>query len=110
MGSGRCEHMNTSLITLDTLDDRREIWLLLHRLSPRRRVAYLAWCCEQVKGKLQPVASSRMAATIEDAHRSERADDRLTNEGYGDLISLGLNFGFDLGRATAELVSRGRAI
>src|SRR5262245_10076525 len=38
-----------SVLALDTLDDRREVFRLLDRLSPRRRLAYLAWCCRQVR-------------------------------------------------------------
>ncbi|VTT96582.1 unnamed protein product [Gemmataceae bacterium] len=97
-----------SLLTLDTLDDRRELHTLLARLSPRARVSFLAWCCGQVTGRVRPVASARMGSTVGAAYRCGRADDRLTNEVYGDLLSLAANYGFDLAAAAAELERRVR--
>lgn len=97
-----------SLLSLDTLDDRRELHTLLCKLSPRARVSFLAWCCSQVNGKLRPVASARMGETVDLAYRCGRADDRLTNEIYGDLLSLAANYRFDLGAAAVELERRVR--
>ena len=99
---------HASLLTLDTLDDRREVWHLLHRLSPRRRVSFLAWACERCTGPrgAKPVASHRMAGTIEQAYRCDGADLRLTNEVYGDLLALAANYRFDLGAAAVELERR----
>lgn len=99
-----------SLLAIDTKDDRREIWHLLHRLSPRARVSYLAWCCSRsrpVMGRL-PVASSRMAPTVDLAHRCDRADLRLTNEIYSDMLSLAANYALDLVVAACELERRVR--
>lgn len=102
--------MSQSLITLDTLDDRRELWHLLHRLPPRRRVSFLAWCCGKVRRPdgNGPVASSRMAETIAGAARCDRFDHRLTNEIYGDVLALSAQWGLDLAAAAAELERRVR--
>ena len=101
---------NRSLFTLDTLDDRREIWALLHRLSPRARVSAVAWACSRVRtpSGRQPVVSSRLAPTVRAAHACDRADDRLTNELYGDLLALAANWDLDLGAVAVELQRRAR--
>lgn len=100
-----------SLLVLDTLDDRREIWSLLHRLSPRDRVRFLGWCCSQVAapGSTRPTPSLlRMGEVIGMADRCDRADDRLTNEVYGDVLVLASQWGLDLGRAAVVLERRAR--
>ena len=102
--------MNKSLLTLDTLDDRRELWHLLAKLPPRSRVSFLAWCCKRAKpvlGRL-PVASGRMAPTVEMAGRCDRHDLRLTNEIYSDLLYMAANHDLDLTAAAAELERRVR--
>ena len=99
-----------SILTLDTLDDRRELHSLLHRLSPRRRVSFLAWCCRQVSGPngTRPVASSRVGPTLEAAYRCSVADERLTNEMYGDVLALAAQWDLDLAAAARELEARVR--
>ena len=95
-----------SILVLDTLDDRKEIWYLLHRLSPNRRVAFLDWCCSQVSGPngTRPIPSRlRMAETIRMAYRCDNADLRLTNELYTDVIALGHQWQLDVGRAAVVL-------
>lgn len=101
--------MKPSILTLDTLCDRKEIWSLLHKLSPHRRVEFLDWCCEQVSGpgKMRPVPSRlRMAETIRMAYRCDKADLRLTNECYTDCLMLSSQYKLDLGRAAVELEAR----
>lgn len=99
-----------SILVLDTLDDRRELWCLLHRLSPRRRVSFLADCCDRVRRPdgAGPVASRRMAPAVALAYRCGRADDRLTTEVYGDLLVLACQWGLDLAAAAAALEGRVR--
>lgn len=48
------------------LDDRRELWVLLDRLEPRKRILWLEWCCRQVSrpGMVVEVISSD--GTVED--------------------------------------------
>lgn len=85
-------------LTLDTLDDRRELWHLLHRLSPPRRLAYLTRCCEAVKDGLGnglfPLPSMRRM--VAEAMRCDRGDDRLTNAVYSDILQLAANRGLCL--------------
>ena len=41
--------MNKVIIDLDNLDDRRTVHDALAMLSPRQRMAFLVWCCNQCK-------------------------------------------------------------
>jgi hypothetical protein len=102
--------MHRSLLAVDTLDDRREIYHLLHRLSPRARVSFLAWCCTRVPAsvKMRPVASPRMAPAVELAYRCAAADERLTAEVYGDLLAMAVVYDLDLAAAALELERRVR--
>lgn len=105
--------MNRSIVLLDTLDDRREIHALLHRLPPQGRVAFLRWCCDQVRNrKANPNPDMRrMRDRIAHAQRGNEAhDDALTNETYWDVLALGAQYGLDLRRAAVELESRVRAL
>jgi hypothetical protein len=38
--------VKSKLLEWDTRDDRKEVHQLLTRLSPRDRLRWLAWCCE----------------------------------------------------------------
>lgn len=41
-----------SLKEIDNLDDRREIFYLLSRLTPLQRIAFLYWCCDQANNRM----------------------------------------------------------
>lgn len=104
--------MKPTYLTLDTLDDRRELFHLLHRLPPRARYGYLVRCCEAVKDGLGnglfPVPSMRRM--VDEAGRCGRADDRLTNAVYGDILALAANRNLDLAAVALDLeqVAHGR--
>ena len=91
----------TDVRVLDTLDDRREIWHLLHRLPPRDRFRFLQFCCLHAylpNSRIHPTASwFRMGRRIVRAQRSgQRADEQdlaLTNEIYIDLWALVIQYG-----------------
>jgi hypothetical protein len=93
-------------LTLDTKDDRRELWHLLHRLPPERRVAFLAGWCRVVRAR-DPRGCGPMPFGMEgmvaDARRCDRGDDRLTNAVYVDLVSLANQWGLDLAEVAADL-------
>lgn len=97
--------MSTQFVLDDTLDSRREVWHLLHRMHPRRRFAYLNRCCEACKDGLGnglfPLPSMRQM--VREAERCDRADDRLTNAVYADLVQLSANRGLDLLAVALEL-------
>lgn len=101
-----------TLLQLDTRDDRRELWSLLHRLSPKRRTAYLDWCCSRVCGPNQtrPVVSHRMTETVVLAYRFGEYDERLSNEIYTDVLMLAASWNLDLAAAAVELERRVRAV
>lgn len=93
---------------LDTLDDRREIHTLLGKLSPRKRVAFLDWCCKRAKGRCRPTPSWRMAPRISEAMKDDDADERLTLELYYDFWVLVHQYEVDALEAAKELERRCR--
>lgn len=98
--------MKPTALIYDTLDDRREIWSLLHRLHPLRRVRFLRLCCQQVTlpgGSQSPAPSYRMHERIRAALRDDTADEWLTNEIYGDLFQLAHQWRLDLDTVTRRL-------
>lgn len=102
-----------ALLLMDTKDDRREIWSLLHRLDPRRRVRYLARCCRRVRaahpaGHGPRVTFERMEARMVASYRCGKADETLTNEVYGDVLVLSSQWGLDLGLVALELEQLGK--
>lgn len=83
--------MKPQLLIIDTLDDRRELHGLLHRLPPRDRIRFLQTCCARVprgSDRLPVPAVWSMRATVDQAYRDDRADLRLTNEIYADVLQL----------------------
>lgn len=82
----------SALLELDTLDDRREIWHLLHRLPPADRVRFLRYACASCvpnrKGHLPAPCVRLMRTTVADARRCDDGDRRFTNEVYADLIQV----------------------
>jgi hypothetical protein len=72
------------------LDDRREIWRLLAKLTPARRLRFLAWACRQVRGPL-PVRVNEATHT------------GTANEAYADLMALEVMYRLDLAAAAARL-------
>lgn len=103
--------MKHALLTMDTKDDRREVWVMLHRLAPLRRVAFLDWCCrdcggvrpkmrELVGGEWRP---SVFAGRVDAATRSDRDDTALTNEIYTDFWILTCQWNLDGERAARVL-------
>jgi hypothetical protein len=79
------------LLQIDDLDSRREVWHLLSRLPPQKRLLYLSWACAQVpqgRGKLPPPVPGMMRVSVDEARRDDKADAKHTNEIYCDLLSL----------------------
>jgi hypothetical protein len=101
--------VNSQLVTIDSKDDRVEIWHLLHRLPPHERVAFLQWACKQVpqngKGHLPVPSVWKMRATLDQARRCDRADRVLTNEIYCDLNQLFNTWGLDAVKTAVELTN-----
>jgi hypothetical protein len=80
-----------TVLTLDTLDDRREIWHLLHCLHPRRRVEFLSWCCGQVRainGGTGPVPHGHGGMLRAAIQGDDAQDQRLTTTIYTELGML----------------------
>lgn len=100
--------MPTSVLTFDNRDDRTEIRkALLRRLSPARRVAFLAWACSQSKlGKFEsrPVVGKQTRELLELARSDSSADERLSLDVELSLWTLAMQFQLNLDLALAKLV------
>lgn len=94
-----------SCLVHDNLDDRRELWHLLHRLPPAWRVSFLEWCCKQVAGRYGPVRprAKVFGPLLDHSRRDDRADLVTTNEVYLDVYRLGHQYGLDLDAACRRL-------
>lgn len=98
----------TDVRSLDTLDDRRELWHLLHRLPPRDRFAFLGWCCRQCflpNSRIHPQPSwFRMGPRIKSATWGDDVQDNaLTNEIYTDIWALVMQYELSVRRTAAAL-------
>jgi hypothetical protein len=107
--------MTPSILLLDTADDRREIWHLLHKLSPERRIGYLQRACAAVRARDRygngPVPMG-MAVRLDEARRCDRGNERLTNEVYADIIAMCNQYDLDIAKLAVDLeatVKRGYA-
>jgi hypothetical protein len=77
------------------LDDRREIWMALKwlgRLNPFQRIAFLRWCCKQVRGP-DGIAEVRITS-----HSG------TVVETYNDLLMLCFVHHLNLDVAVAKLI------
>lgn len=82
----------------DNLDDRREIFCLLAKLPPRKRVSWLEWACRNAtlgRSSIQPVVSSKTRQLAEAARWDNSADERLSLEIFWDLWHLDVSFQVD---------------
>lgn len=97
--------MKNALLIVDQLSDRRDLWFLLHRLHPARRLAFLRWCCATASQPTNPcpAPTPEMAGYARDAARTDECDLRLTNMVYLDLAAIGQQYDFDLGKAMVVL-------
>jgi hypothetical protein len=94
------------LLACETLDDRREIHRMLHRLPPVERVRFLDRVAKRIRvPNSEGLGASwfRMNATIKEAYRCDRADLRLTNEVYADCVGLAVQWDVDLLAVAVEL-------
>lgn len=81
------------LVSMDTKDDRREIWSCLHRLSPKDRMRFLDWCCLSCNN-VRP-QYRKMKDRYEGAYRNDAYDNALTNEIYTDFWMLTCQWDLD---------------
>jgi hypothetical protein len=99
------------VLQYENLDDRREIWTLLHRLHPRRRVAFFERCCRASTlgdGPVVPRPGRDTYDLLAEALRDDSADRPLTNDIYTSLWTLSVQYHFPLDRALAWLVEMAR--
>jgi hypothetical protein len=103
--------MKPIAVVYDNLDDRRELYCLFARLSPRHRIAFLEWCCRQSvlpNSETRPGVSAAMKERAKLAQRDSSADEKLTIECLLDLYNLSIQWELDLAHAcrALELVVR----
>lgn len=95
-----------SVLSIDTVDDRRELHHLLSKLSPRKRVDFLKRCCARCKSKMGPVEPNlyQMAPRVRAALKGcEKADHGLTRDIIGDLLMLAYSYDLDLTKVVVDL-------
>lgn len=99
------------LTQFDNVDDRREIWHLLHNLSPFYRVKFVEYCCQLAIGKLRGVQldvsdvfdAESMKETVKGSWICDRENERLTNVLYYDILALACQWKVDLSRVVLDL-------
>lgn len=104
--------MKPKYLQKDALDDRREIFQLLGRLSPRGRVRFLEWACGQVvfpRSQTRPSVQRKTYELCERARWDDSLDERLTYECYLDYWMCHAVYGLDPDAATTKLVEMVRA-
>lgn len=82
----------------DNLDDRREIFYLLGKLSPSERLAWLEWACRHATlghSQVRPAVARKTRELAARARWDSAADSRLTLEIYFDLFMLDVSFRVD---------------
>ena len=96
-------------LTMDNLDDRTEVYRLLSKLSPGRRLAWLRWCCARAvlpNSATHPGPARKTLELADLARLDSSADVRLTLDIYFDFWSLtGLNYELDPNVALTKLVA-----
>jgi len=75
------------------LDDRRELWKMLDRLPPAKRIAWLQWCCKQ--------ANNNQSVGV----FVEKDSGTSTAEVFADAMSIMNQGNLTLNRAGEYLVS-----
>lgn len=95
------------LRTYDTRDDRREVYYLLARLPPRRRVEWLERACRGAflpRTKTRPHVSAKTWQRADEAMRDDSLDEGLTTEVFFDFWTMAANYGLDVAAALEVLV------
>ena len=95
--------MKPSILTFDTLDDRRELHTLLGNLCPENRVLFLARCCLRTPGTTIRPNMRTMGVRLAAASTDPQADMELTNEVYADLLILSSQWGLPLFPTACDL-------
>jgi hypothetical protein len=94
-------------LCLDTRGDRHEIHDLLTRLSPRARIGFMKWACQQATlphSTRRPGVSRKTVRLAQRAERDSSADRVLALDLYFDVWHLAMNYDFDLNAALEKLV------
>lgn len=106
--------VHDSVHTLDTLDDRREVFVLLSHLPPADRFRFVTiatgWA-SGIGGRVPPslYTDQRDKEAVRAARAGDQnADERITRMCWGFLMTLGNCWNLDLARVVVVLESLGR--
>lgn len=88
------------LAEIDDTDSRRELFYLMSRLSPARRVEFLQWCAGVANGAIMLRHDPPWVLTVVQNETGEAM------ESYLDLMGLISQWGLDAGVAVKELERR----
>jgi hypothetical protein len=99
------------VLAFDNLDDRREIYHLLRRLSPRERIAFMRWYLSHVHLgpwlSLVPAVREDTLQLAKQAMTDDAADEVLARELYNDIWATAAAYdGLSLELALNGLVER----
>lgn len=91
----------------DCLDDRRELVVLLRKLPPHDRIAFVEDACRRSKlpnSDTRPTVSRKTRELADEARKGNaQADNALSNEAYFDLWALATQYDLDLTAALVRL-------
>lgn len=94
-------------LVYDTRDDRKEIFHLLKRLPPAKRIAFVSECCRKAvlgTSKISPRVAQKTRDLATQARWDSSADEKLTLDLFYDLWHLSVSYKFDLDAALTRLV------
>ncbi len=109
--AARAQAKPAQILAFDSLDDRREIYTLLSRLPPRKRVRFLAWVCARAvlpNSLLRPQVDRETWELAELARVDDSADRRLTLEVNMNVWQVGQSFAVDFPEVIRALEQYGR--
>ncbi len=92
-------------LDLDNRDDRHEIMRMLDSLHPRKRVAWLEWCCKNAvfsKTKIVPLVSKKTWQLMREVLKEGR-EHRLSYSIMTDFFTLLIQYNLQRDQALARL-------
>lgn len=95
-----------AFLQYDNVDDRREILLMLSKLSPVKRIMFFRWCCLKAtlpKSSVRPQVAKVTLELAEKARWDSSADQMLCQEIYRDLWYLSAEYRFEIEWAVRKL-------
>ena len=83
--------MSAHILQYDDTGSRKEMWMLLDRLTKRQRIAFVQWCGDQIVSNMV-----RIKVQVKNGIYT-------TNEAYEDIAAMHINWSLDLNATMAKL-------